>query len=72
MYRYGLSRNMPCTDEKGNDVLMCLVMIEHENGFKQRLVIPESLIQYAGEGVIHLEVQEAAAKGGIEYKEKTK
>ena len=51
---------------------MCLVLIEHENGYKQRLVIPEALIQYAGEDVIHLEVQEAAAKGGIEYKEKTK
>ena len=71
-YRYALSRNMPAKDEKGNDVLMCLVLIEHENGYRQRHVIPEAMIQYAGEGVIHLEVQEAAAKGGIEFKETPK
>jgi hypothetical protein len=44
---------------------MCLCLIKHENGHIQRHVIPESLIQYAGEKVIDLEVKEAAAKGGI-------
>jgi hypothetical protein len=72
-YRYGVSRNMPCEDSvTGETVLMCLCLIEHENGYRQRHVIPESLIQYAGEGIIAIEVQEAAAKGGIEFKEKTK
>ena len=71
-YRYGVSRNMPCEDENGNEVLMCLCLIEHENGYRQRHVIPEAMIQYAGEGIIPIEVQEAAAKGGIEFKEKTK
>lgn len=72
MVGYGISRNMPCVDAKtGEEVLMCLCVIQHENGFTQRHVIPESLIQYAGEGVIELEVREAALKGGSEYVIKT-
>jgi hypothetical protein len=71
-YRYGLSRNMPCVDKDGNEALMCLCIIQHENGYVHRHVIPEDMIRYAGEGVIALEVAEAAAKGGIEFKEKTK
>ena len=67
MLRYGVSRNMPVIDEKGNSHLMCLCLIEHENGFKQRHVIPEELIRFAGEGVIDLEVREAALRGGEEY-----
>lgn len=65
---YGISRNMPCVNAvTGEETLMCLCVIQHENGYMQRHVIPESLIQYAGEGVIDLEVKEAALRGGEEY-----
>ena len=71
MVRYGISRNMPCVDAvTGEEKLMCLVVIQHDNGYMQRHVIDEGLIRFAGEGVIEREVQEAAAKGGVEYKVK--
>lgn len=73
MVRYGISRNMPCVDAvTGEEKLMCLAIIEHENGMLQRHVIDEGLIRFAGEGVIEREVQEAATKGGVEYKTRTK
>ena len=68
MVRYGISRNMPCVDAAtGEEKLMCLCAIQHENGFMQRHVIDEGLIRFAGEGIIEREVQEAAARGGAEY-----
>jgi hypothetical protein len=67
MVGYGISRNVPAVDKDGKDTRICLCLIRHENGYEQRHAIPESLIQYAGEGVIELEVQEAALKGGEQY-----
>lgn len=67
LLRYGLSRNVEARDAKGRKTLICMAVIEHENGFQQRLAIPEELIQYAGEGIIELEIKEAALKGGEEY-----
>lgn len=72
MVRYGVSRNMPCEDKAGNDLLMCLCLIQHENGETQRHVIAEDAIKWAcGDDLdkqaryIEMEVQEAALKGGI-------
>lgn len=63
MLRYAVKRFQPATDERGNDVSLCLCVIEHENGHIQQHVINEELIRYAGEGIIDIEVKEAAIKG---------
>ncbi len=64
---YGVSRNMKAQDADGRDVKIALVLIEHENGFKQRLAISEDKIKFCGENIILAEVLEEAAKGGTEY-----
>lgn len=60
-YEYGLSRNMPAKDSHGDDVLLAVALIRHENGYEQTVVIPESLIKFEGEGIIAKEVARAAA-----------
>jgi hypothetical protein len=67
MIGYGVSRNCTAVDKDGKEVKICLAVIQHDSGMQQRLAIPEELIRYAGEGVIELEVKEAALKGGAEY-----
>ena len=61
MIKYTVSRNVKATDAQGNDVLIAMCLIEHENGQRQRLAIPEAKIQFCGEGLIDIEVAEAAA-----------
>lgn len=58
---YGISRNVDATDEHGQPCKIALAVIEHENGTKQTLAIPEALIAYAGETIIDEEVRRAAA-----------
>lgn len=64
---YGVSRNMKAEDEEGNPIKIALVLIEHENGFKQRLAIQEEEIKFCGEDIILAKVVEEAEKGGHEY-----
>ena len=68
MVAYTTRRNVLADDAKGNEVRICLCFIKHENGYIQAHAIPEDFIKFAGEGVIEKEVQEAAMKGGIEWK----
>lgn len=59
-YEYGLSRNMPAKDQHGDEVLLAVALIRHENGYEHTLVIPEALIRLEGEAVIEREVAKAA------------
>lgn len=63
LLRYALSRNVAATNSAGEERRICMVLIEHENGFKQRLVIDEEKIRFCGEAIIEHEVHEAAARG---------
>lgn len=59
---YGISRNVPATDPDGRDCRIALVTIKHENGREQTLAIDEEKIRFCGEGIIDLEVREAARR----------
>lgn len=59
--RYGVSRKVPAEDANGRPCFIALVLIEHENGFKETLAIPEALITYAGEGIIADEVRRVSS-----------
>jgi hypothetical protein len=67
MVQYTVRRNVLAEDQEGNDHYIALCFIQHENGLVQRHAIPEELIRYAGEGIIEVEVQEAALKEGKTY-----
>lgn len=54
--RYGLARNVPATDEQGRDCLICLAIIERDNGMFETVGINEERIRFQGEGVIKEEV----------------
>lgn len=58
---YGISRNVEATDEHGQPCKIALAVIEHENGTKQTVAIPEALIAYAGTSIIDEEVRRAAS-----------
>jgi hypothetical protein len=54
--RYGLSRNIPATDEQGRDVRLCLVVIERDNGAFELIGINEDRIRFQGESTITEEI----------------
>lgn len=58
--RYGVSRNVPATDEQGRDCLIALVVIERDNGQAgcsfEVVGINEARIRFQGEQVIQEEV----------------
>jgi hypothetical protein len=54
--RYGLARNVPATDEHGKPVLLCLAILERDNGEFEVHAIREDLIRFAGEGIIKDEI----------------
>jgi hypothetical protein len=69
MIEYVVRRRVPAENEAGNDMLIALCFIRHENGLIQRHCIPEDKIAYCGEGIIDLEVREAALKEGTYLKD---
>lgn len=60
--RYVIRRNVKAKDKHGEPCLIAMAFVEHENGLKHTVAIPEGLIEYAGEGVIESEVKLAAAR----------
>lgn len=54
--RYGLARNVPATDEHGNDVRICLAVIERDNGMFDTVGISEDRIRFQGESIIQDEI----------------
>lgn len=62
-YRYAVARNVKAQNEDGEDQLICICFIEHENGTRARHAINESFIRFAGENVIAEEVEEAVRHG---------
>lgn len=54
--RYGLARNMPATDEQGRDVLLCMAVIERDNGSFELHAIPEEKIRFHGPQIIEEEI----------------
>lgn len=58
--RYTVQRNVVATDKNGLAANIAIAYIEHENGFKHTVAIPEALIRFAGEGIIEDTVRKAA------------
>ena len=54
--RYGLARNVPATDERGRDCLICLAVAERDNGSFEVIGISEERIRFHGEGIIQDEI----------------
>ena len=61
MIKYSVMRRVQATNDKGEDCLIAIALIQHENGVCQRVAIDEALIKFAGEGLIDDEVKAAAA-----------
>lgn len=61
MIRYNVMRRVPAVNANGEDCLIAIALIQHENGVCQRVAIDEGLIRFAGEGIIADEVKSAAA-----------
>lgn len=59
LVEYGVSRNMTVVDEHGKELQAALILIKHENGYTERLIVREDLIRFAGEQVIDDEVKRA-------------
>lgn len=56
MISYGLARNVDATDSNGKPVKIALAVVEHENGHREKVAIPEGLITFAGESIIPHEI----------------
>lgn len=54
--RYGLARNVPANDEQGRDVLICLAVVERDNGAFEIIGINEERIRFQGDHVIEEEI----------------
>jgi hypothetical protein len=61
-YRYAVARRVPAEDAAGRPVLLALCFIEFPNGHRMKHAIREDFIQYAGEDVIDIEVQDAVSR----------
>lgn len=60
MVSYSVMRRLPAVKENGQDCLIAVALVIHENGTQQRVAIDEEFIRFAGEGVIEHEVRKAA------------
>jgi 2-C-methyl-D-erythritol 4-phosphate cytidylyltransferase len=60
MISYSVMRRVPATKENGQDCLIAVALVIHENGTRQRVAIDEEFIRFAGENVIEHEVRKAA------------
>ena len=60
--RYGVTRNVEARDEKGRPVRIALAVVEHENGYVEKVAINEDLIRFAGEGIIEDEIRRKLAR----------
>jgi len=66
--QYTVARNVPATNDRGDEHLIAIAIIKHRGGFTQHLAINEALIQFqkdwddpTGEKFIEKEVMAAAA-----------
>lgn len=60
--RYRVTRNVAAEDSFGQPCRIALVSVEYVNGWQDTFVIPEGLIQFAGEGIIEDEVRRFVSK----------